>query len=66
MKRIFMYFSLCLSVAFTGCESKKETKEEEPKFLVTSPLKQDTTITEAFVSQIHSISHIELRAQERG
>ena len=66
MKRIFMYFSLCLSVAFTGCESKKEKKEEEPKFLVTSPLKQDTTITEAFVSQIHSISHIELRAQERG
>ena len=66
MKRIFMYFGLCLSLAYTGCESKKEKEEHETKFLVTSPLKQDTTITETFVSQIHSISHIELRAQEKG
>jgi membrane fusion protein, multidrug efflux system len=63
MKRIFVYFGLCV---YTGCESKKEKAEEKTKFLVTSPLKQDTTITETFVSQIHSISHIELRAQERG
>jgi membrane fusion protein, multidrug efflux system len=66
MKRILMYFSLCLGLVHTGCESKKEKEEEKVNFLVTSPLKQDTTITETFVSQIHSISHIELRAQERG
>ena len=66
MKRIFMYFGLCLSIAFTGCESKKEKEEEKTKFLVTSPLMQDTTVTEAFVCQIRSINHIELRAQERG
>lgn len=67
MKHIFMYLGLCLSLAFAGCESKKEEKaEHETKFQVTSPLKKDTTITEAFVSQIHSISHIELRAQEKG
>jgi membrane fusion protein (multidrug efflux system) len=67
MKRIFIYLGLCLSLAYTGCDSKKEEKaEHETKFLVTSPLKSDTTITETFVSQIHAISHIELRAQERG
>lgn len=67
MKRIFMFFGLGLSIAFTSCESKKEEKaEHEAKFLVTSPLQRDTTITEAFVSQIHSINHIELRAQEKG
>ena len=54
MKRIFVYFGLCLSFVYTGCESKKEEKaEHETKFLVTSPLKRDTTITEAFVSQIN-------------
>ncbi|MBK0402651.1 efflux RND transporter periplasmic adaptor subunit [Adhaeribacter sp. BT258] len=66
MKQIFMYFGLCLCIAFTGCGSKKEKEEHETKFLVTSPLKQDTTLTETFVSQVHSNSHIELRAQERG
>ncbi len=34
--------------------------------MVTSPMKMDTTITEDYVSQISSIRHIELRAQERG
>lgn len=35
-------------------------------FLVTSPLKMDTVITNEYVCQIHAISHIELRAQETG
>jgi len=67
MKRIFMYLGLCLALCHAGCESKKEEKvEHKDKFLVTSPLKTDTTITEQFVCQIHAISHIELRAQEKG
>ncbi len=51
-----------------SCTSSKEEehKEHETTFLVTSPVKMDTTITEDYVSQIHSIRHIELRAQERG
>src|SRR6478735_4081041 len=67
MKRIFMYLGLCLALCHAGCESTKEEKvEHKDKFLVTSPLKTDTTITEQFVCQIHAISHIELRAQEKG
>src|SRR6478735_7548877 len=67
MKRIFMYLGLCLALCHAGCESKKEEKvEHKDKFLVTSPLKTDTTIIEQFVCQIHAIRHIELRAQEKG
>ena len=66
MKRIFMIMSLC-ALVFAGCNSKKEEeKEEKTKFLVTNPIEKDTTITKDYVSQIHSIQHIEIRAQERG
>jgi membrane fusion protein (multidrug efflux system) len=58
--------SLCAVLCNTSCDSKKEEKEEEIKFLVTSPLKKDTTITREYVSQIRSIQHIELRSRERG
>lgn len=34
--------------------------------MVTSPMQKDTLILHDYVSQIHSISHIELRSQERG
>ncbi|MGA0555877.1 efflux RND transporter periplasmic adaptor subunit [Larkinella sp. VNQ87] len=66
MKKIMMIMSLCVLLLHTGCESKKEEKEEETEFLVTSPLKKDTTIVRNYVSQIRSISHIELRALEKG
>ncbi|MCC9136652.1 efflux RND transporter periplasmic adaptor subunit [Pontibacter silvestris] len=66
MKRILMLMGLCALLCHTGCESKKEEKETETEFLVTSPVRKDTTITEDYVSQVRSISHIELRAQERG
>lgn len=58
--------SLFLLVLQTGCNSKEEKKEEVVEFLVTSPIVKDTTITKDYVCQIHAISHIELRAQERG
>ena len=61
-----MLMSLCALLLHTGCKTEKEEKEEEAKFLVTNPVKKDTTITEEYVCQIHSIQHIELRAQERG
>jgi membrane fusion protein, multidrug efflux system len=67
MKKILMLMSLCALLYNTGCESKKEEKEEEePEFQVTSPLKKDTTIIQDYVSQVRSISHIELRALEKG
>ncbi len=61
-----MFVSLSALLCYTSCESKKEEKEEEIKFLVTSPLKKDTTVTRQYVCQIRSIQHIELRALERG
>jgi len=66
MKRIFMLLSLCALLCHTSCESKKEEKEEETEFLVTSPLVKDTLITKEYVSQIHAVSHIEIRALEKG
>ncbi len=61
-----MFVTFCCTLHFASCGSKKEAKEEETKFLVTSPLKTDTTITREYVCQIHAVSHIELRALERG
>ncbi len=51
---------------FASCSSHKEEKEHEIKFLVTSLLKKDTTVTREYVCQIRSIQHIELRALEKG
>lgn len=53
-------------ILFASCNSHSENKEEAVKFVVTSPLKVDTSITKEYVCQIQSIRHIELRAQERG
>lgn len=65
-KRTLLFASVCALFLYTSCESKKEKKEEHAKFLVTSPIKKDTSITKDYVSQIHSIRHIEVRALERG
>ena len=67
MRSISLVLSLLLLMFQTGCNSKgEEKKEEETEFLVTSPIVRDTLITKDYVCQIHAISHIELRAQERG
>lgn len=49
-----------------SCGSKETEKATTDTFLVTNPLRQDTLITKEYVCQIRSISHIELRALERG
>jgi membrane fusion protein (multidrug efflux system) len=66
MKQILVLLSLCALLCHTSCESKKEEKVEVTKYLVTSPLKRDTLVTREYVCQIHAISHIELRALEKG
>ncbi len=65
MRKLFLLGSICALFGAAGCHHVEE-KEEEMKFLVTSPLEMDTTITKTYVAQIKSIQHIELRAQERG
>jgi len=54
-----MYLSLSALLLHTSCHSEKEEgKEVETKFLVTSPIKMDTSITKSYVCQIKSINHI--------
>lgn len=57
---------LFLALSLAACGEKKTEKEEEVRFLVSSPLKIDTSITREYVCQIRSIQHVELRALEKG
>ncbi|MCB0382819.1 MAG: efflux RND transporter periplasmic adaptor subunit [Psychroserpens sp.] len=66
MKKIFIFMGLFTCLIQMSCETKKEEKREEAKFLITNPIKKDTSITKDYVSQIHAIRHIELRALEKG
>ncbi|MDO1446430.1 efflux RND transporter periplasmic adaptor subunit [Rhodocytophaga aerolata] len=69
LKKILVLVGLCTLLCQTSCQfehAEAEEKEEETKFLVTSPLKKDTLITKEYVCQIRSQQHIELRALERG
>lgn len=66
MQRILMVMSLVGLLCSAGCGARKEEKEHETKFSVTSPAKMDTSITKNYVCQIRSIQHIELRAMEKG
>jgi membrane fusion protein (multidrug efflux system) len=67
MKKVLLLQSLIAVLCYTSCQSEKEDKKEiETKFLVTNPLQMDTSLFHEYVCQIHSVSHIELRSQERG
>lgn len=66
MKRTLMLISLCALLWHTSCQPHKEHSETTPKFLVTNPIKMDTSVSKNYVCQIHSVQHIELRALERG
>ncbi len=66
MNKIIMLITFCCTMHLVGCGSKKEQKEEELKFIVTSPYKTDTSVTREYVCQIHAIQHIEIRALEKG
>lgn len=65
MKKFSVLVYLAALFATVGC-GHSEHKEEEEKFLVTSPILQDTLVYKSYVCQIHSIQHIELRALEKG
>ncbi len=67
-----MYIKTALSIALasliltTACNPKKNEIEESGKFVVTNPVKMDTSLIKEYVSQIQSIQNIEVRAQEKG
>ncbi len=66
MKSVFVAVASFALLFNIGCESKNEEEESAIKLLVTSPLEKDTIVTREYVSQIRSVSHIELRTLERG
>jgi len=66
MKRVLMLAVLSTLLGVTSCAEKDKKVEEKVEFLVTNVVKMDTISQRDYVCQIHSISHIELRALERG
>ncbi len=67
MNKIVILIGLSALLCTMGCQpNQRGHLEKETKFLVTSPVKKDTTVIQEYVCQIHSVQHIELRALERG
>ena len=65
MKRLSILACIAGLSLSLGC-GHSEHKEEEEKFVVTSPIEMDTLAYKSYVCQIHSFQHIELRALEKG
>ncbi len=68
---LLLVISACALLSLPGCgdehhEVHAENHHAGTTFLVTSPVRMDTSSTEEYVCQIRAIRHIELRAQERG
>ncbi|NQX85651.1 MAG: efflux RND transporter periplasmic adaptor subunit [Flavobacteriaceae bacterium] len=64
MKQIILFAMVAFSLF--SCNHHEKKHKEIITHKVTSPIIIDTTITKTYVSQIHSIKHIELRALEKG
>lgn len=57
---------IAAALSASGCHRETQEHEEEAKYVVTSPLRKDTELTNEFVAQIRAVQHIELRALEKG
>jgi membrane fusion protein (multidrug efflux system) len=66
MKRVVSGVVLSAVLLLFSCNGKKEEKQEDSVYPVTSPVKMDTIINKDFVAQIQSVKNIEIRAQEKG
>jgi len=66
MKRVVSGAVLSAVLLLFSCNEKKEEKQEDSVYPVTSPVKMDTIINKDFVTQIQSVKNIEIRAQEKG
>ena len=64
MKRFAIF--IVTAMASIGCHHEHKETEEEGKYVVTTPLRKDTSLTKDYVGQIRAIQHIELRALEKG
>jgi len=66
MNKFLLFSGLICLLLHTSCSNENEEKEVAQKYLATSVLSKDTTIIKDYVCQVHAISHIEIRALERG
>ncbi|MCB0395484.1 MAG: efflux RND transporter periplasmic adaptor subunit [Flavobacteriales bacterium] len=67
MNNLKVLIGLTAIVAYSSCQTEhQEHHEQETKFLVTSPMRTDTSVSQDYVCQVRSAQHIELRALERG
>lgn len=66
MNRIWSFMVLVACLAIGACHPQEHAEEEHGTFPVTSPLRQDTELTNDYVAQVRAIQHIELRALEHG
>lgn len=66
MKKVMLFGSVFTLLLTTSCGNNTEVHESNQTFEVTSPLQMDTTTTLEYVCQIRAISHIEVRALEKG
>jgi membrane fusion protein, multidrug efflux system len=70
LNKIFMKNSIISLVVFAfsviSCNHAEKAKQEEAEFVVSSPIKVDTSINKEYVCQIKASNHIELRSLERG
>jgi len=66
MKRFFTLTCIAALLFNSSCQHDEHHEHDETKFIVTEPIKKDTLIYNEYVSQIHSIQHIEIRALEKG
>lgn len=65
--KITLIISLTTILLLSGCNKAEPEKQEEiPKLEVTTPLREDTSVSKEYVCQIHAFRHIEVRALERG
>ena len=56
-----------LTAMLSGCgHQEHDTHHATLQFDVTHPIRQDTTLVKQYVSHIHAIQHIEVRAMEKG
>ncbi len=63
----YKYIYICIAaILISSCSAHESEKQEEAKFIVSSPMQKDTLIYHEYVCQIRSIQHIELRALEKG
>jgi membrane fusion protein (multidrug efflux system) len=65
MKTTIIFIGSLALLVNMGCSAKKE-EEGKDVYLVTSPIRKDTSTTREYVCQIRAIQHIELRALESG